>query len=415
MTDRVERVVVINDEAINTGGAAAVALESARLLRCRGVPVTLLAGEAEGALKLGDPGVDFVSLGGVHIMRGARAAAALRGLFDPRTRAALADWIARHDTPRTVYHLHNWHKVLSPSIFAALRPVAGRLFLHAHDYFLACPNGGYMHYPQSRPCGLSPMGARCLLTACDRRHYGHKLWRVARQSVRQHLFDLGDTAARILAVHEGMLPYLVRGGIAETGIRVLRNPVRPWRAARVPAEENSEIFFVGRLEPDKGIDLLAKAAKRAGAPLSVVGDGPLREALARDHPEARLCGWQPREALACLIVKARLLVLPSRWPETFGLVALEALMSGVPVVISALDLIADEIVRGGLGWSCDPYDEAALAAAIERLAHDDAIVAAASRRAFASARRLAPTPAEWCDKLLGLYEDALSAAGASAR
>jgi glycosyltransferase involved in cell wall biosynthesis len=119
--------------------------------------------------------------------------------------------------------------------------------------------------------------------------------------------------------------------------------------------------------------------------------------------------------LARLIGKARLLVLPSRWPETFGLVALEALMSGVPVVISKLDLIADEIVRGGLGWSCDPYDEAALAAAIERLAHDDASIAAASRRAFATARRLAPTPEEWCGELLGLYEESLATVGPSRR
>lgn len=410
MTDRVERVVVINDDAGSTGGAAAVALESARLLRGRGVPVTLLAGEAESAPKIGDPGVDPVSLGGVHIMRGMRAAAALRGLFDPRTRAALAGWIASHDTPRTVYHLHNWHKVLSPSVFAALRPVADRLFMTAHDYFLACPNGGYMHYPRSLPCGLAPMGARCLLTACDRRHYGHKLWRAARQGVRRHLFDLGETHAKVLAVHEGMLPYLTRGGIAEAAIRVLRNPAMPWRRARVPAEENEEIFFVGRLELDKGVDLLAKAARRGRVPLSVVGDGPLRQALARDHPEARLYGWQPREALAELIGKARMLVLPSRWPETFGLVALEALMSGVPVVISTLDLIAGEIVRGGLGWSCDPHDDAALAGAIERLAQDDAAVAAASRRAFAVSRRLAPTPEEWCGKLLGLYEEALAAA-----
>jgi glycosyltransferase involved in cell wall biosynthesis len=415
MNDRVERVVVINDEAVNTGGAAAVALASARLLRRRGVPVTLLAGAAEAVPEIGEPGIGCVSLGGVHIMQGVRAAAALRGLFDPRTRAALAGWIASHDTPRTVYHLHNWHKVLSPSVFAALRPVEDRLFLHAHDYFLACPNGGYMHYPQNRPCGLPPMGARCLCTACDRRHYGHKLWRVARHGVRQRLFDLGDARARILAVHEGMIPYLVRGGIAETAIQVLRNPAMPWRAARVPAEENKEIFFVGRLEPDKGVDLLARAAKRLGAPLSIVGDGPLREALARGHPEARLFGWQPREVLARLIGNARLLVLPSRWPETFGLVALEALMSGVPVVISKLALIADEIVRGGLGWSCDPYDEAALAAAIERPADDDALVAAASRRAFATARRLAPTSEEWCSELLALYEEGLAAAGTSPR
>lgn len=405
---RVGRVVLINDDAVNSGGAAAVALQSAVVLRGLGVRVSFLSGEADCDPELKKLGVDWVPLGGRHIMQGPRGAAALRGLFNANTRTALAEWIAANDTPATVYHLHNWHKALSPSIFLALRPVAQRLFMTAHDYFLACPNGGYMHYPHNEPCGLSPMGAGCLLSACDRRHYVHKLWRVARHAMRERFFDLGETRATVIAVHEAMRPYLLRGGIAESAIRVLRNPATPWRTTRVAAERNREVFFVGRLELDKGVDLLAQAAKRAGVPLSIVGHGPLKAALTRDHPEARLLGWRPREEVAELISRARFLVLPTRWPETFGLVALEALMSGVPVVISQLDLIAPEIVAQGFAQACDPYDAAGLAGVIGELARDDAAIANMSRRAFAEARSLAPTPEMWRDDLLALYEEAVS-------
>jgi glycosyltransferase involved in cell wall biosynthesis len=402
-----DRVVVINDDCVSSGGAANIALTSARMLRRRGVPVTFLCGGADTNSELAALGVDMIALGGAHLMSGRRGPAALRGLFDRTTLAAAAQWCEAHDSPGTVYHLHNWHKVLSPSIFAALRPVAGRLVLSAHDYFLACPNGGFVHYPQARICALSPGSVSCTLSSCDRRHYAHKLWRLARHRLRRAVFDLGSTRATLIAVHDGMSPYLERGGIAPGAIRVLRNPVTAWRTERIPAERNRDVFFIGRLEQDKGVDLLAKAAKRAGAHLQIIGDGPLIDDLARDHPECDLLGWRSRAEIAELIGGARMVVAPTRWRETFGLVALEALMSGVPVIASRFALLSEEIVDRGLGVACDPYDEAALAAAIGQLLGDDALVEEMSSRAFATARALAPTPRQWFFELLAIYEAVL--------
>src|SRR3977135_3107972 len=163
----IDRVVVINDDTEERGGAAAVALASVRLLRQRGVPVTVLSSDGGSTARV-QLGADAVALGGQHIMSGNRAAAALRGLYDAGTGAAVADWIAVHDTPGTVYHLHNWHKFLSPSVFRALQPIASRLLISAHDYFLVCPNGGYFRYPQQSPCPLAPGTPPCPVAHCDR-------------------------------------------------------------------------------------------------------------------------------------------------------------------------------------------------------------------------------------------------------
>jgi len=401
-----DRVVVINDDTTESGGAAAVALASVRLLREREVPVTVLSGDG-GSAALAQLGAETVALGGQHIMSGNRAAAALRGLYDASTGTALADWIAAHDTPGTVYHLHNWHKVLSPSVFRALRQIAARLLISAHDYFLICPNGGYFRYPQQTPCQLSPGSARCLAANCDRRHYGHKLWRVARHEVRRFLFDLTDTLADILVVHDGMVPHLTRAGVPRQRLRVLRNPVLPWRSSRVQAEGNRDVFYVGRVEEDKGVDLLARAARRAGARLRIIGTGSLATAIRRENPEAELLGWRSHDQLAQLAGDARIVVMPTRWRETFGLVAMEALLSGIPVIASRFSLISEEIVRHGFGLSCDPYDEAALADAIAALDHDDDRVREISCHAFAGARMLAPTAEQWCDDLLRIYKGKL--------
>jgi glycosyltransferase involved in cell wall biosynthesis len=402
-----DRVVVINDDAVERGGAAAVALASARLLRERDLPVTFLSGSNDVDGDLNARGVSVAVLGGRHLLERTTGSAIARGLFDPVTNAALASWITANDTPRTVYHLHNWHKALSPSIFVGLRQVAPRLVISAHDYFLACPNGAYFHYPRQRECLLTPNGAACVATACDRRNYGHKLWRVARHGLRHRLFDLTDSEAMVVAVHESMLPLLTRGPISAGRIRVIRNPVTAWRDTRVPAETNREIFFIGRLDGDKGAHLLARAAQHVGARLHLIGDGPLATEIVRDCPSAELLGWRSRDEIAELIGGARIVVSPTLNREPFGLVALEALMSGIPVIVARSSPFAVEIADSQYGLACDPHDGSALAAAIDTLLRDDALVRRMSCRAFAEARRLAPTPTQWCDDLLTLYRSCL--------
>lgn len=406
-TARPDRVVVINDDAVEHGGAAAIALASARLLRERDIPVTFLAGSEAIDANLEGLGVAIAVLGGRHLLERSSGTAFARGLFDPTTNAALARWIEANDTPGTVYHLHNWHKVLSPSVFLALRKVAPRLVISAHDFFLSCPNGGYFLYPQQRECEVAPNSAACVATSCDRRNYAHKLWRVVRHELRHRLFDLTSSAAMVVAVHEAMLPLLTRGPIAADRVCVVRNPATPWRTTRVPAENNREVFFVGRLDGDKGANLLARAAQRVGARLRLIGDGPLAGEIARECPSAELLGWRGRDEIAELIGGARMLVSPTLNREPFGLVALEALMSGIPVIVARSSPFAEEIGDRQFGLSCDPCDGAAMASAIDALLRDDPLVHRMSCRAFAEARRLAPTPAQWCDNLLALYRSRL--------
>jgi len=164
---------------------------------------------------------------------------------------------------------------------------------------------------------------------------------------------------------------------------------------------------VGRLDGDKGADILARAAKRCGAPLRIIGDGPLSQSITRDNPEAQLMGWRTREEIAGLAQNARAVVSPTRSRETFGLVALEAVMSGIPVVLSQLFAISDELAQRQFGIVCHPLNEQTLAACIRELMHDDHAVCQMSCRGFFESRSLAPTPGQWCDQLLALYRQRL--------
>ena len=77
MSVRVDRVVVINDDSKQSGGAAAIALASVTQLRTRGLPVTFISGDDGRNPELTDLGVDVVPLNGRHIYDGQRTAVAL--------------------------------------------------------------------------------------------------------------------------------------------------------------------------------------------------------------------------------------------------------------------------------------------------------------------------------------------------
>lgn len=408
MPSPIERVVVINDDCVPSGGAAAIALASVEELRSRGIAVTMITGDGGANPDVGRRGADLVAFGGRHILEGSRPAI-LRGLYSRRAASQLNAWITKNDTPGTIYHLHNWHKFLSPAAFVPLRRVAHRLVLCAHDYFLACPNGGYFHFPRGEICNRSPMGAACLMAQCDKRNYAHKLWRVARSAVRRLAMDLLNTSATVLAVHEGMVPLLAQS-IDRRSIRVLRNPASPWLPSRVTAELNHRLLFVGRLEQDKGVMHLARAARSAGAPLRIIGTGPLAPVIRCDFPEVELAGWKPKTEIAKLCRDARALVMPSQWRETFGLVAIEAAMSGIPIIVSHAALISGDLERLGAGIGCDGHDVTAMAKTITRIMGDDALVADMSQCGFDTARSLAPTPQDWGDQLIALYEEKLAGA-----
>lgn len=400
------RVVIVNDRSGHVGGATGMALLAARLLAERGIPVTLIAGE-DGAKAIDLPGVDIVTLGGSSLLERPRLAAFASGVYDSRIYRKVSAAIETLDGPGVIWHVHSWSKVLTTSALHALSRVGPRLVLHAHDYFLACPNGAYTHFGTQRPCERRPLSASCLLTQCDRRSPLEKTWRVARQTVLRQVLPLHQGNNDILVPHAGMIDGFVRAGVPRLRLHEVRNPVEPLRSAHVHAEKNHAFFFVGRLEPEKGAMDVAEAARLADVPLEMVGDGSMRDRIKRDYPEVVLHGWRTHSELAELLDRARMLVMPTRCTETFGLAAVEALLSGIPVLMSHSGLLSTDIVRLGVGVAIPVADPHGLAGVMSALAGDDARVAEMAANASRSSASLAHDNGTWCDALLERYSAAL--------
>ncbi len=141
-----------------------------------------------------------------------------------------------------------------------------------------------------------------------------------------------------------------------------------------------ELAFVGRLVSDKGVDLLLEALARiaaGGSPprLTIVGDGPERQALeqlARDRGlsgRVDFLGIQTGETLVRTLNRHQILVVPSRYDEPFGIVALEGIACGCAVIGTAGGGLPEAI--GPCGRVVPNRDVTALAQAIVEVLGDE--------------------------------------------
>jgi rhamnosyl/mannosyltransferase len=212
----------------------------------------------------------------------------------------------------------------------------------------------------------------------------------------QHLVDVCLEQARGVCVSSRMLaassPVLARSGRSIQVVPFGIDPA-PWSA--VTPTRDGPFLFVGRLVPYKGLDLLLDAlAEVPAARLILVGDGPDRSALNKQAAalgiadRIRFVGSLQQEGIVDLMADARALVLASRdVSETFGLVQLEAMAAGLPVVASDLPTGIREVgVDGETCLLVPPGDAAALASAMRRLQDEPDLarrLGEAGRRRFA--------------------------------
>ncbi|WP_283680830.1 glycosyltransferase family 4 protein [Parablautia sp. Marseille-Q6255] len=140
------------------------------------------------------------------------------------------------------------------------------------------------------------------------------------------------------------------------------------------------ILFVGRLAEIKGVTYLIEAMKQVDAKLVIVGDGTLKDALKQQAKEQGdkivFLGAKTHEELKTIYASADIFVAPSiTMPdgskEGFGLVMLEAMASGIPVIASVSGGIASLIHDGENGMLCPEKNPTAIAEKINRLLQDE--------------------------------------------
>jgi len=400
-------VVVISDHAYINGGQAKIAIDSAKSLALSGLNVIFFAPCGPPDPSLQDAGIRVICLDQDDILdEPNRVKAAKLGLWNTKAAKALRDLINTLNPQSSILHCHGFAKALSPSIGPVLTDGPLAHIFTMHEYFLACPNGAFFDFQRNQLCTRKALGPSCLVTHCDARRASHKAWRVARQVILWNLGRLPRNLKHVIYLsdlqHRLMKPYL------DAGVQLYHvpNPIDFQGHKRVPVEDNNIALFIGRLTPEKGCTLFARAAKEAGVNAVFVGEGPEASSIIKANPEAIITGWLSSGEIGAWLEKSRYLVFPSLLYETFGLVAYEALAKGVPVICGDWTSASEIVEDNKTGWHVTSRNTGDWVAVLKHIKSKD--ITAISKNAHAIiSEKFANHPAHH-DTLIDLYEAILA-------
>jgi glycosyltransferase involved in cell wall biosynthesis len=399
-------VVILNAFCHAQGGASRVAIDSAVGLAGAGVAVTFMGAVGPICEELAQAPLKAICLNQRDLIDAQGSLRVIaQGLWNHEASIAIDRTLQNLDPRSTVVHLHNFSSVLSSSpVRRALRR-GYKMICTLHDFFCACPAGAFYDFVSRQPCYRRALSLDCITTNCDKRHYAHKLYRVARSVVQTGVGKLpsgvGDFIGLSRRSVEIMRPYLP----ADAHIHMVPNPVNVARAAPTDPAGNGNIVAIGRLDEEKGIRVLLRAAQLTRTRITLIGDGPLRKE-AEASGLCRVTGWISPAEIQQELDHARCLVFPSVWFETFGLVVDEAAARGVPAIASDISAAAERVVDGITGWHTRAGDAEDLARCL-RLTQDDAAIRTAGAAAYARWWSDPPTLRRHVDRLTGIYREML--------
>jgi glycosyltransferase involved in cell wall biosynthesis len=356
------RVLLIIDWNRGRGGAEAYASWLRDGLRAAGDEVRLLTSSAGTA---GDGAADYVAYGTEHL-----AAQTLLQIANPFA-ARTVSRAVREFRPDVVW-VNMFAHHLSPAALLAIGDVPTVLFVS--DYKAVCPLGSKL-LPDGRLCGSSA-GKICYQSGCL--SFPHWLRDQARYALIRSALRRVD---HVIACSEWVRRSLLQEGV-QSEVVVLPTPAAAPGYLRKPAQEPRFLYF-GRLVPEKGVGLLLRAFRRLHeqfpqARLTVAGEGAERaslEALAATSGISRaveFLGWLSPEQLDEPLSRAWAAVVPSLWAEPHGLVAVEAIVRGTPVLCSASGGLGEIVEDGVSGLKFPNNDEEALLHCLRQVASGQA-------------------------------------------
>jgi glycosyltransferase involved in cell wall biosynthesis len=279
-----------------------------------------------------------------------------RVVWSPGDRACLAELL--EEVRPDVVHVHNTFPLISPSILEACRAYGVPVVATLHNFRLMCANAQLLR--NGRPCDLcvGRVPWRGVVHRCYRDSAAATIPVAVGIQVHRSRQTWTKGVAAFIALTEFVRQQYVDGGFPGDRIRVKPNFVP--RPPRRRASAGSYFLFLGRLSPEKGVDVLLDAWGPGLGHLLIVGDGPSRRELearaARHGNNVQFLGSQPRERCMELLTDARALIVASRSYETFGLVVVEAYAHGVPVIAPALGTFPDLVREGRTGLLFSPGD-----------------------------------------------------------
>ncbi len=311
-------------------------------------------------------------------------------------------------------HLHNASH-LPPAMIQRMGRNRAPVLMTVHDASVVCANS-WLVWGDGTPCS-GGIGDKCLKNGCEQ-NYPIDARAIftgrTRTDTLQASVDAFVAPSRWLATR-----------IAENGfqnVRCLPYWIEPPAAASGPAETSVQrdpdlAVFIGRLAPEKGLDVLLRAwvlvlAQRPQARLELTGSGPEEQRLRALSDELGLQtdrifkGRVPHTKIAAIQQQAAVLVIPSIWGENSPVSIYESYVAGLPMIASDIGGIPEMVREGETGLLARPRDPEHLALRLLELLGDVDLQARLSAGCRASVERF--SRAIHLEQLLPLYDELLN-------
>lgn len=289
-----------------------------------------------------------------------------------RGRDAMNEVLA--DFQPDIVHLHLIHNIGAIEACLSAAPVV----VTAHDHRYVCPASNFYFKRNESRCQRTCSPA-CFAVTVRRKcmslrpGYSTAYYRRVRWMMRN-----AERFAGVIAPSANAAGRMIAAGFPESRTHVLPYfcRVEPLPEPR-PVPESPSILYLGRISENKGWRYFVRALGRLPAHVrgtlvgNVSGD---RRRIVEDEATSAGCRdrldireWATEEEIVQLLRGTSVLVFPSLWDETLGIVGLEALSQGVPVVASDVGGVREWLHDGETGWLVPPGDAAMLAERIGSL------------------------------------------------
>lgn len=314
-----------------------------------------------------------------------------------------------------IFHIHG---ITDPALIQeclSLLPVVRSM----HEPRLFCPGAQKFWLASEEVCKV-PFGVHCLYHAYTQKCCNRSPARLAK-AFGNTKFELSTAVLKykaLIAMSEYMKHEAVSAGVDDDKVHVIPYFVEERSAASYNQNQPLRIVFIGRLHESKGVHYLLRAFEvlcrslKTDVSLDIIGSGSFEPAL-RVQAESlgisdkvHFKGWLSRAEIYEAIDSAYIMAVPSIYPEAFGIVGIEAMMAGKPVVGYNNGGISQWLIHNETGFCVTSKDVDALAESMRILFQYPVVYERMSQHA----RRLALehyTPATHISRLVAVYQEAI--------
>jgi glycosyltransferase involved in cell wall biosynthesis len=262
-----------------------------------------------------------------------------------------------------------FHQVLNPALVDRMTRALPSIRF-AHDFKLICPDGRKTLKPKGGFCQF-PLSYLCQVRAYRYRCMPRNLFQgVPAISGAKSIARIHKERSYTNVASQFMKKVMLCNGFEEERIAVIPPfTTLPDLESYDSADDPPMIISVGRIVKEKGMDYLLHAftSVKGKARLTVIGDGPFLgelKSLAQRLgilPDVSFPGWLAPNELKSYYRKCDMVVVPSTWPEPFGMVGIEAMSYGKPVLAFDVGGISEWLKHEETGFLVKPKDTVALA------------------------------------------------------